>query len=239
MAEEILGVDFEIHGGGSDLVFPHHENEIAQTEAARGKPLARIWMHNGMLELEREKMAKSVGNIFLLHEAIEQHGRDVLVMYFVSRHYRQPAPYSPEALDQARAAVERIRDFARRLSPDAPAEGIDPYRQRFFAALADDFNTASALAALFDWIGEGNRRLDDGQKLGRGALEDMLHVLGLANLLETAESAPPEAERLLEERETARAAGDYSTADLKRDELAALGWTVRDTPEGPQLVRRA
>ena len=238
MAEEILGVDFEIHGGGSDLVFPHHENEIAQTEAARGKPLARIWMHNGMVRLEGEKMAKSVGNIFLLHEALEQAGRDALVMYFVSGHYRQPIAYSPDALDEAAASVDRIRDFARRLDPDAPAEGIEPFVERFYTALADDFNTAAARAALFDWISEGNRRLDAGERLGAGPLEEMLWVLGLENLLAVEEAVPPEANRLLAEREEARAAGDFPTADTKRDELAALGWTVRDTPEGPQLVRR-
>ena len=237
MAEEILGVDFDVHGGGSDLVFPHHENEIAQTEAARNKPLARIWMHNGMVRLEGEKMAKSVGNIFLLHEALDQAGRDALIMYFVSGHYRQPLAYSQDALDEAAASVERVRDFARRLDPETPADGIEPYAERFFAALADDFNTPAARAAMFDWIAEGNRRLDAGERLGPGALREMLWVLGLDNLLDTAEEADPEAERLLEEREAARAARDFGTADAKRDELAALGWDVRDTPEGPKLVR--
>ena len=237
MAEEILGVDFDVHGGGSDLVFPHHENEIAQTEAARGKPLARIWMHNGMVRLEGEKMAKSVGNIFLLHEALEEAGRDALVMYFVSGHYRQPLAYSQDALDEAAQSVERVRDFARRLDPGATAEGIEPYAERFYSALADDFNTPTARAAMFDWIAEGNRRLDAGERLGPGALKEMLWVLGLDNLLDVAEDADPEAERLLEEREAARAARDFGTADAKRDELAALGWTVRDTPEGPRLVR--
>jgi cysteinyl-tRNA synthetase len=237
MAEEILGVDFDVHGGGSDLVFPHHENEIAQTEAARNKPLARIWMHNGMVRLEGEKMAKSVGNIFLLHEALDQAGRDALIMYFVSGHYRQPLAYSQDALDEAAASVERVRDFARRLDRETPADGIEPYAERFFAALADDFNTPAARAAMFDWIAEGNRRLDAGERLGPGALREMLWVLGLDNLLDTAEEADPEAERLLEEREAARAARDFGTADAKRDELAALGWDVRDTPEGPKLVR--
>jgi cysteinyl-tRNA synthetase len=237
MAEEILGLDFEIHGGGSDLVFPHHENEIAQTEAARGKPLARIWMHNGMVRLEGEKMAKSVGNIFLLHEALDQAGRDALVMYFVSGHYRQPIAYSEDALSDAAASVERIRDFARRLDTDAPAEGIEPFAERFFEALRDDFNTPAARAALFDWIAEGNRRLDGGERLGPGPLADMLYVIGLENVVETAEEADPQAECLRDEREAARKAGDFATADAKRDELAALGWTVRDTPEGPKLVR--
>jgi cysteinyl-tRNA synthetase len=237
MAEEILGVDFDVHGGGSDLVFPHHENEIAQTEAARGKPLARIWMHNGMVRLEGEKMAKSVGNIFLLHEALAQAGRDALIMYFVSGHYRQPIAYSEEALAEAKSSVERVRDFVRRLDGDGPAAGIEPYAERFFAALADDFNTPAARAALFDWIAEGNRRLDAGEQLGPGPLAEMLRMLGLENLLDTAEQADPDAERLLEEREAARAARDFDAADAKRDELAALGWVVRDTPTGPKLVR--
>ncbi len=237
MAEEILGLDFEVHGGGSDLVFPHHENEIAQTEAARGKPLARIWMHNGMVRLEGEKMAKSVGNIFLLHEAIEQAGRDALIMYFVSGHYRQPIAYSEDTLAEAAASVERVRDFARRLEPDRPADGIEPYVERFFQALADDFNTPAARAALFDWIAEGNRRLDAGERLGSGTLNEMLWMLGLDNLLEVDEEEDEEAHRLLVEREAARAAKDFATADAKRDELAALGWVVRDTPEGPKLVR--
>jgi len=237
MAEAELGPSFAIHGGGSDLVFPHHENEIAQTEAARGRPLARIWMHNGMVRLEGEKMAKSVGNIFLLHEALQRAGRDALVMYFVSGHYRQPIAYSEDALAEAAASVERIRDFARRLDPDAPAGGIEPYAGRFFAALADDFNTPAARAALFDWIAEGNRRLDAGERLGTGTLREMLWVLGLDNLLDAEEAAPPDAERLLEEREAARAARDFAIADAKRDELAALGWEVRDTPAGPKLVR--
>jgi cysteinyl-tRNA synthetase len=237
MAEEILGLDFEIHGGGSDLVFPHHENEIAQTEAARGEPLARIWMHNGMVRLEGEKMAKSVGNIFLLHEALDQAGRDALVMYFVSGHYRQPIAYSEDALSDAAASVERIRDFARRLHPEAPADGIEPFAERFFEALRDDFNTPAARAALFDWIAEGNRRLDAGERLGPGPLADMLYVFGLENLLGAEDEADAEAQRLMDEREAARKARDFAAADAKRDELAARGWTVRDTPAGPKLVR--
>ncbi|HEY7632162.1 MAG TPA: cysteine--tRNA ligase [Thermoleophilaceae bacterium] len=240
MAEEILGLDFDIHGGGSDLVFPHHENEIAQTEAGRGERLARIWMHNGMVELDAAKMSKSVGNIRSLGGALEAYGRDALVMYFVGGHYRQPLAFSEEALDEAAKAVERVRDYVRRLDPDGPApEGMDAYVERFFDALADDFNTAKARGVLFEWVAEGNRRLDAGEKLGPGRLGEMLYVLGLENLLEPeAEAADPEAERLLREREEARAARDFATADARRDELAALGWEVRDTAVGPRLVRR-
>jgi len=237
MAEEILGLDFEVHGGGADLVFPHHENEIAQTEAGRGQPLARIWMHNGMVRLEGEKMAKSVGNIRALHEILEEYGRDTVIMYFVAGHYRQPLVFSPGVLADAAAAVERVRDFGRRLDPAAPVPPeAEQAAQRFFDALADDFNTPAARAELFGWIGEANRRIDAGERIGPGPLREMLQVFALDNLLES-EAPDADAERLLAEREKARAASDFATADARRDELAARGWTVRDTPDGPQLVR--
>ena len=241
MAEEILGTDFEVHGGGSDLVFPHHENEIAQTEAARGRPLARLWMHNGMVQMGSEKMAKSVGNIHLLHRALDEYGPETLVMYFVSAHYRGPIAFSEEALEDARGAVRRVRDFARRLDPSAgEPEGMDAYVERFFAALADDFNTAAARGILFEWVAEGNRRMGAGEAVGPGRLPEMLHVLGLESLLEADEEGPTaEAEQLLAERQQARADRDFEAADRKRDELSALGYEVRDTAEGPRLVRRA
>jgi cysteinyl-tRNA synthetase len=238
MAEELLGVDFDIHGGGADLIFPHHENEIAQTEAARHKPLARIWMHNGMVRLEGEKMAKSLGNIRLLHEALEAVGRDTLIMYFVSGHYRQPLVYNEDALADAKGAVDRIRDFALRLDADAGVpEAAAEYEERFYSALADDFNTPAARAALFDWIAEANRRIDAGEGIGPGPLPEMLWVIGLEDLLEI-EKPPPEALEKLDEREAARQEKDFARADASRDELEQMGWIVRDTPDGPQLVRK-
>jgi cysteinyl-tRNA synthetase len=240
MAEMILGVDFEVHGGGSDLVFPHHENEIAQTEAARGRPLARLWMHNGMVEMEAEKMAKSVGNVHLLHAALDEFGRHAVVMWLVSAHYRKPVAFSEEALEDAARAVQRIREFLRRLDPGAPApDGLDDYVERFFDALADDFNTAAARAILFDWIAEGNRRTDGGETLGYGRLDEMLYALGLEDLLEeTVEEAPDAVRQLADERESARAERDFERADRIREELAEQGWEVRDTSDGAQLVRK-
>ncbi len=235
MAESILGVDFEIHGGGSDLIFPHHENEIAQTEAARGQPLARIWMHNGMVEMGEEKMAKSVGNIRLLHGALEQFGRDAFLMWMVGAHYRKPVAYSEEALEEAGRAVERVRDVVRRL--DAGAPGLDDQVETFFDALADDFNTPQARAVLFDWVSEANRRIDAGDAVGPGRLGEMLHALGLETLLGQEEDAPEELQRLAAEREEARTARDFERADRIRDELAESGWEIRDTPEGARLVR--
>ena len=240
MAESILGVDFDIHGGGLDLVFPHHENEVAQTEAARGRPLARIWMHNGMVELDREKMSKSEGNIELLGEALDRFGRDAVVMYFLGGHYRRPLAFSSAALEDAVRAVERVRDFGRRLEAAAPEPtAFAAYEQRFYDALADDFNTPAARAALFDWIAEGHRLLDSGTPIGAAGLTRILWTVGLETLLEAREDRPDEAaQRLLDERERARADRDYVTADARRDELAARGWEVRDTPGGPRLVRR-
>jgi len=241
MAEQILGTDFEIHGGGSDLVFPHHENEIAQTEAARNARLARIWMHNGMVRTGAEKMAKSVGNIFLLHEALDRYGRHALVAYLAGGHYRQPIAFSAEALEEAGRSVMRIQELCRRLDPTAPApDGLEAYVDRFFEALADDFNIPAARAVLFEWVGEANRRLDAGAALGTGSLAEMLHALGLEGLLGPDETGPDaEAQRLLEARQAARAARDFAAADRLRDELAAVGWEVRDTPEGARLVRRS
>jgi cysteinyl-tRNA synthetase len=240
MAEQILGVNFEIHGGGSDLVFPHHENEIAQTEAARGKPLARIWMHNGMVEMGDEKMAKSVGNIRLLHGAIEEFGREAFLMWTVGAHYRKPVAYTEETLADAARAVDRVREVVRRLDPETPALAeLDGFAERFFDQLADDFNTPAARAELFEWVAEANRRLDAGERFGPGRLEEMLGAFGLEGLLAGGDGdhAPEEVERLAAEREEARSARDFERADRLRDELAAQGWEVRDTAEGPRLVR--
>ena len=241
MAEQLLGVDFEVHGGGSDLVFPHHENEIAQTEAARGRPLARIWMHNGMVSTDGEKMAKSVGNIFQLHAALDEYGPEALKMYFAGGHYRQPLAFSPEALEDARGAVDTLREHVRRLDLEGPEpEGQGGHVERFLAALADDFNTAAARGVLFEWVREANRRIDAGERMGPGRLGEMLHLLGLESVLEERDEGPTEeAERLLAEREAARAERDFELADRRRDELAELGFEVRDTADGPRLVRRA
>ncbi len=239
MAEAILGVDFEIHGGGSDLIFPHHENEIAQTEAARGKPLARLWMHNGMVEMGDEKMAKSVGNIRLLHGALEQFGREAFLMWTVGAHYRKPVAYTEETLADAGRAVDRVRELIRRLDPEAPTPAeLDALVERFFDHLADDFNTAAARAELFAWVAEANRRLDAGERLGPGRLGEMLYAFGLESLLAgDADQAPAEIERLAAERQEARTARDFERADRLRDELAERGWEIRDTAEGPRLVR--
>ena len=236
MSEELLGLDFDIHGGGSDLIFPHHENEAAQTASAHGAPLARIWMHTGMVQLDREKMAKSVGNIFMLDEALDRFGRDALIMYFVGGHYRQPVEFDEDRMKVAAAEVRRIREAARGLVPGPSPPWSAELRERFFAALADDFNTAAARARVFDWVREANR---SSEPVGDADLREMLGVLGLENLLDVEAVAPDvEAQRLVSEREQARSALDWARADELRDALRELGWEVRDSPDGPELLPR-
>ena len=235
MAEELLGLGFEIHGGGSDLLFPHHENEAAQTFAAHGRPLARIWMHNGMIRLDSAKMSKSIGNVFVLHEALERYGRDALLMYFCSAHYRQPVEFDGERLTEAGARCARIREAARALIDGPSPEWSAPMRERFLDALATDFNTPRALAAVFDWVREANR--SPAGTVGDDDLRAMLDLLGLATLLERERAQPPpQVLKLLQARERARAERDFARADELRDQLRSLGWEVRDGSAGPELL---
>jgi cysteinyl-tRNA synthetase len=250
MAEAELGPSFAIHGGGSDLVFPHHENEIAQSEAA-GRPFARLWMHNGMVETDAEKMSKSEGNIFQLSEALDRYGREAVVDYLISGHYRQPLAFGPEQMEQARARVERLRNFFREhpLGEDwgREPEEVPSEQQRggsvgtssgsrlsaFRDALADDFNTPRAMAEAFELVAEANRGAVPG---AAEAVGEMLELVGLESLAGAEQGADAEAESLLAEREQARAAKDFAHADEIRDRLAELGWEVRDSADGAKLV---
>jgi cysteinyl-tRNA synthetase len=239
MAEQFLGVGFDIHGGGSDLVFPHHENEAAQTRAARGAELTKLWMHNGMIQFTGEKMAKSVGNIAPLHQVLEDYGRDAVVMYLISGHYRQPLAFSDAELEDADRRVHRVRDALGRLDPGRPSPpDMRPHRDAFFAALANDFNTPTALACLFEWVREANRR---GESVGDADLREMLGVIGLGELsalgaIGEAAGIDPQAASLLALREQARQERDFETADRLREELRALKWEIRDGPDGPKLI---
>jgi cysteinyl-tRNA synthetase len=234
MAEELLGVGFEVHGGGSDLVFPHHENEAAQTRMGRGAELAQIWMHNGMLEMRGEKMAKSVGNISLLPEVIDRWGRETVLLFFATGHYRQPIVFAEETLQSAAARLARIREAARRLVDGPSPPELREHRDAFFAALADDFNTSRALAPLAAWVSEANRR----SEVGRDDLVEMLDVFGLAEVALGADGDGPDdaALALLAARNAARDAKDWAEADRLRDALREAGWSVRDGPDGAELV---
>jgi cysteinyl-tRNA synthetase len=234
MAEETLGVGFEIHGGGSDLVFPHHENELAQTRGATGRPLARMWIHVGMIRMDAEKMSKSLGNTFGLAEAIARHGAPTLLMYFAQGHWRQPMEYDEARLAEAATFLERIREAGRRLVDGDSPEWSAPLRERFFDALAADFSTPQALAVIADWIRRANGAPPG--TVGRADLAEMLDIFALRSLLEAEElEVPVQARTLLSAREQAREARDWTEADRLRDELRALGFEVRDGPAGPEL----
>jgi cysteinyl-tRNA synthetase len=240
MAEQLLGVGFEVHGGGSDLVFPHHENEAAQTRMGRGAELAQVWMHNGMLEMRgasgrSEKMAKSVGNIALLPEVLQEWGRDTVLLFFAGGHYRQPIVFAPETLRDAQGRLRGIREAARRLVDGPSPADMAGFKDRFFAALRDDFKTPVALAEVAGWVNEANRR----EGVGRDDLVEMLDIFGLADLARPEAGEGPDADALglLARRDAAREARDWDEADRLRDALRAAGWEVRDGPTGAELVR--
>jgi cysteinyl-tRNA synthetase len=219
MAEKHLGPEFEIHGGGIDLRFPHHENELAQSRGA-GRPFAHLWAHNGMLRLDEEKMSKSTGNIVSLREVLDRWGPEAILVYFLGAHYRSPIDYSVEAMEAAQSQAESFRTAFR----VAAQRGDAPPWADFAAALDDDFNTPAALALLHEWRAAG--RLD---LLARG-----LQVFGLD--VEAAESAPAEVVSLADARQQARAAQDFAEADRLRQEIAAQGWEVQDAAEGYRLI---
>jgi cysteinyl-tRNA synthetase len=221
MAEEIYGPAFEIHGGGLDLVFPHHENEVAQSRAL-GHPFAQIWAHNGMLQFTGEKMSKSSGNVETIREAIDTWGRETILVFFLTASWRKPIDYSEETMRQAAARLETLRNAFTRDASEHDESGW----QDFVAALDDDFDTPAALAVLHDWASRGQLEL-----LRRG-----LAVFGLESLAERAE-APPEIADLAERRLRARAERDFETSDRLRDELAEAGWEMRDRSDGYDLVR--
>jgi cysteinyl-tRNA synthetase len=219
MSEKYLGPEFEIHGGGLDLVFPHHENEIAQSRAL-GRPFARIWMHNGMLRFSGEEMHKSVGNDVSLKDALDRWGRETLLVFFLTGHWRKPLDYSEATLEAAAARAEGFREVFRNPSEPAP-EGS---WERFTAALEDDFSTPAALAVMHEWR--------DHELLRRA-----LRVFRLESLAEQDE-APDEVVELAVQRMMMRGLGDFDEADRLRGEIAAAGWDVRDEADTFRLVRR-
>ena len=219
MAEELLGPAFEIHGGGLDLVFPHHENEVAQSRAL-GHEFAHVWAHNGMLQFTGDKMSKSIGNIATIREVLDRWGRETALVFFLTGHWRKPVDFSDETMEQAAAQAEGFREVFRGASVPAP-EGT---WERFAAALDDDFNTPAALAVMHE--------LRDHELLLRA-----LEVFGLDSLA-AQEQAPPEVLDLAERRMAARVEREFETADRLRAEIEATGWEMRDEPGGYSLIPR-
>ena len=252
MAREYLGAAFDIHGGGSDLIFPHHENEIAQSEAATGETFARYWMHNGMLNLSGEKMAKSTGHVVTLSGALDTWDPVAVRLFYLRTHYRKPLDYSESALLDAEGSLGRLRAFRRRVTApieDAPRADI---LDRFQAAMDDDLDVSGALAVLFDTVREGNSGLDAGLGVSDlvAAFDEIMTVLGL-DIGETLEDDDGSLaafaatlgienggmEELLDLRAGAREAKDWETADAIRDGLAELNITIEDTADGARWHR--
>jgi cysteinyl-tRNA synthetase len=219
MAEEAFGSRFEIHGGGLDLIFPHHENEIAQSRAL-GHGFADIWVHNGMLRLAGDEMHKSAGNIALIREVLEEWGRETVLMFFLGGHWRKPIDFSADTMAQAAAQADGFREVFR--GPHEPAP--DDAWERFAAALNDDFNTPAALAVLHEWH-------------DHALLERAFGVFGFGSL-GASEEAPAAVVELAERRLAAREAKDFEKADVLRGEIEGAGWEMRDEPGGYRLVRR-
>ncbi|MCS7113893.1 MAG: cysteine--tRNA ligase [Nitrososphaerota archaeon] len=246
MAMKYLGETIDIHSGGIDLIFPHHENEIAQSEAATGKPFARYWLHSEHLLVEGRRMAKSLGNFYTLRDLMAK-GYDPLAIRFLlmSTHYRQQLNFTFDGLEAAKNAVERLRTFTRRLL-EADGKGcgekigtlMAEVQRRFEEAMDDDLNISVALAALFDFVREVNRLMDE-NTLSREEAERvyalMMHfdkVLGVIGEVKAEEKLPKEAEELIRKREEARKAKDWATADKIRAQLRAMGIIIEDTPQG-------
>jgi cysteinyl-tRNA synthetase len=239
MSLSYLGETLDIHGGGQDLIFPHHENEIAQSEAFTGvTPFVRFWVHNGLLQLGEEKMSKSLGNLVTLKEALSRYTPDALRLFFLSSHYRSPLVFSEEGLASMERAMERLRN-ALRLEGSSGGEALDPepYRRSFLEAMDDDLNTPQALASLFDLAREINRAREAGRDVAEAqrTLRELGGILGLTFREPGAEevlAARPFIELLVETRAELRAARQFALADRIRARLGELGIILEDTPQG-------
>jgi cysteinyl-tRNA synthetase len=242
MAFRHLGPQVDLHGGGLDLVFPHHENEIAQTEAFTGKaPFSRFWVHHGLLQLGEEKMSKSLANLITIAEGLERFGADAIRIFVLGSNYRRPLTYSEEAIGAAKQGAQRLRGALDAVETSS-VEAVDaaPFRQRFVAAMDDDLNTPQALAALFDLAREINRARDAGRGIaaGQALLRELAGVLGLRLEKEEPAAAAPFIDLLVQVRQELRAAKEYALADRVRAGLAELGIALEDTPSGTTWERR-
>ena len=254
MIQKHLGETIDIHCGGVDLIFPHHENEIAQSEGATGKPFARYWMHNGFINVDNQKMSKSLGNFFTVRDVAEKFGYEPIKYLMLSSHYRSPINYSYDIITQCIAALQRLHncrdhmDFALTTAVDAAGEGdaafmkeIDQCVEKFVTVMDDDLNTADGITALFDMVKIINTYLTEPRSkeavnYAIRRFDELTDVLGLLYNRKT-EDLDAEIEDLIAQRQAARAAKNFAEADRIRDELKARGIELKDTPQGVQWTR--
>jgi cysteinyl-tRNA synthetase len=249
MSSALLGDTFDIHGGGKDLIFPHHENEIAQSEAASGHPYVKYWLHNGFVNINHEKMSKSLNNFLTIRDVLRHHHPEAVRMFLLSSHYRSPIDFTPEAMAEASAKLTRVYTLLRRLAGRSPAaaDEIDrnPFWRRFTEEMDDDFNTAAGIGTLFEAVRATNQLLDDPDAANgeiaanHGAILRMGTVLGVATLdaeayfkSQAKDVDPARVEDLIARRAAARQARDWVEADRLRDLLSAMGVAIEDRPEG-------
>ena len=252
MVNKYLGETIDIHSGGQDLIFPHHENEIAQSECANGKPFANYWMHNGYININNQKMSKSLGNFFTVRDILKKYDGEVVRFFMLSAHYRNPINFADTLMEQAKSAVERVYtcidnlEFLLQNSEDREladsekeySKTLDDCKAKFIAAMDDDLNTADAIAAIFDIVYASNTALSNENKNAKTVVEktlDLIHELGgvLGLFQKTQEkSIDAEVEELIEKRNKARSEKNWAEADAIRDKLKAMNIELKDTPMG-------
>lgn len=256
MANKYLAKTIDIHSGGQDLIFPHHENEIAQSEAANNCQFANYWVHNGYINVDNRKMSKSLGNFFTVRDVAKEFDYEVIRFFMLSAHYRSPINFSKDLMDSAKSALDRIytcMETLKFLSENSAADNIkdeekeikatfDGYKQKFIDAMEDDLNTADAISELFEIVGEANKKLTAENEPSKeilgyalSMLKELGGVLGLLN--KSDEGVPAEVQALLDERQTARAEKNWAKSDEIRDTLKEMGYAVKDTPKGQQLTK--
>lgn len=254
MSRRYLGTTLDIHAGGQDLQFPHHENEIAQSEACNGVPFAKYWMHNAYITIDKEKMSKSLGNFFTVREIREKYKGEVIRYFLLSGHYRSPIDFNDNLMEMSKASLARFENARKNLEfliekgegqmtddEKKVFESYDSYRAKFKEAMDDDLNTADAISAIFELVTAINQAVKDGasKEFAQKSLDTLLELTHVLGLLEAEEDADvdDEIKKLVDEREAARAAKDFAKADQIRDELKAKGITLKDTPQGVQIIK--
>lgn len=254
MSKRYLGSTLDIHAGGQDLKFPHHENEIAQSEACNGVEFAKYWMHNGYITINKEKMSKSLGNFFTVREILERYDGEAIRFFLLSGHYRSPIDFNDGLMDMAKASLGRLENARDNLKFLAGTQegntteaekyalnDFEKFRVKFKDAMDDDLNTADAIAAIFELVTEINKDVKDGcsKEMAEKSLGILLELTGVLGLLETEkdESVDDEISKLVEERQQARAEKNFQRADEIRDMLKERGITLKDTPQGVQIIK--